>query len=680
MARKNKLSDAEIEELLSKPFEIFPEPSAEAKALGVTARGPLEWQQSLFWWMFPWEQRLANLNNTHACNKTNDLVYSGSGLGKTQIGVSLNALFLTAFPGCNTVTGADKYSDVEQIIIPKLRDLFSVNAPWDHPFVHHVPNKQDKYLELRVPTLEKGKVVYKASRAWLTHFSDWERLRGKEYVYAHLEEISQLKEPRVVDEIDRRLRSPIAPVRMMYATTNPPESMSHFLYDKWDLHEYMEDFDGEPPQPKLCRCHLCPKCDESNLGDYPFDSMGYCSNPNCAWIEVAIANKLPVKPFKKPLNTIDGVDYPCPGNQPSWRVYRPKPGSNLHNPATMGQQLKVGHDASNYAVYVQGDVRALTSDKVYYNYSYAGHSIPKPEVDPSRDIYWAHDHNLRPRASVIIQEYHNPDSLIPDVLVIDEIVRYEARVTRYDDDTKERLKGCGPEDVAQDFIDRYSEWNKASIAYGKQKTVYIHGDHTAWNRGANSSGLSKNAFQIMRDMLKAAGFKVVLAVVKKNKVKIQINVKDRLELTNYMLSDWNRVRHIYVSKSAYHLHKSLSDLEKKNNDKEDIDKSCDELARRSTNPNAVHLISHISDALGYYLARKFNLIKDNSGEFQFVYIPNEAILSIGADGKITKQKDRNKEEEKPRRQSSTDIISMIRDITGADDWSDIGKFSDYFGW
>lgn len=647
--RKNKLSPEEIEEVLSKPVEIFPEPSDYAKAKGIIKRGPLGWQREAFLWEYPWEKRLEGCDTLHCHNLDCLLVYSGGGTGKTKLGSSLNAFFLTAFPGCQTLVIAQVYSDIEQIVIPGLRDLFSIKSPWDHPYVTHFPNKQDKYLDLTIPTLdENGKIIYKISRCWFGHAADWGRLRGKEYVYIHAEEISQFKESRVIDEFGRRLRSPLAPFRMLYATTNPPESMSHFLYDKWDCTDYMPDFDGDKPESRVCSCQYCPECEK--LGKFEFGEDGLCSNPNCQFLEFCKKNKLPATRFKKPTWEFRGKTYSCPGEQPFWRVLHPLPEENIHNPATLSQELKAGHDEANYQVYVQGDVRALKSNKVYPAFSFAANTFPNEFrysadmlADPTKDIIWTHDHNTRPRCAVIGQEYIQENGEIYP-FALDEIVMYDTKEPKFDG-KGERIRGVGPEHMAQEFIDRYQPWNQMSIQLGEQKTVDIHGDHTALN--SKMSPFSRNEFQIMHDMLVAAGFLVRVCVVKV-KGLTQVTQSDRIAVTNWMLRDSSGVNRVKINKRCKHLLKSLEDLEKKSKEKEEIDKNCDESARLATNTKITHLISHVSDAWGYYLMRCFNLIQDGD-IIKFIYVPGGSLINIDfKTGKLSGRVPDYTEPEQPR--------------------------------
>jgi hypothetical protein len=693
VARRGRFTDREIKEIFSKPFDIFPEPSNEAKALGITKRGPLGWQKEVFNFLQKWEIRARNNGKYHQCYMDRSLIWSGSGSGKSVILCGLHLWFASTFPGSETVSGAYRYNTIEEIHFPIFKKLLSIVEPWDHPALIHKPNKQDKWMTLQFPVRDPkdpenpDRFIMKESTIFFSQLSDDEILRGKNLVFASAEELSQLKDPMVIDELERRLRSSEAPYNALVGVTNPPDSFSHFMFDKWpSLFKLMPDYEGELPESRLCRCHYCPKCDEKNLGSFEWDEYGFCTNPNCAWLEASKSlhaqghTGVKVAPFQRSKNRytdLDGVerDHVCPGNQDYWRVLNPSPGENIHVASTMMQGLKSSQDEKNFQVYSQGVVMPLSSDKVYCNYSFMGNTLLKPiQVDTTKDIYWTHDHNNRPRCSAIIQEYPNEEVGIPKVMIVDEIVMYEAKVPRYDDETKLRIKGAFADDVAVEFIERYKDWNEAGIAAGKQKTVYLFGDPTALNRKqAHSSSL--NEFQIMKKMLEKAGFKVVNTV--QTRKGSQISVKERLAITNYMLRDPEGKTWIKINrKECPHAIKSFSDVERLNNDMEAIDKSCDELARRTSNPNAIHLISHITDAIGYYLARKFNLIQIGESEFKFIYISDTAILRVQKDGKIEMTPDKPTPL-RPRRESN-DVLDIIRQSM-RETTEDYGMLRDFYG-
>lgn len=714
MAKKSKLSFNDLPD--GWEFNIFPPITDAARAKGITKRGPTFWQRKLFSWEFPWEDRLLHKDNLHTHYRDVVLAYGGRGSGKSCLNVALNLFFLTTFPGCRTICGAHRYVDIEEIIFPIFKSILSIESDWDHPIVSHVPNKQDKYLSLRIPVEQDGKIIYKTSTAHFTHFSEWNRLRGKTYSYAGLEEISQLEDPIVFDEIERSLRESIAPFRMMYAASNPPESMSHWLYQKFDLSPYMKDYQGDVPDPILCKCQFCQECLNQNKGEYPYGNDGYCTNPECAFLDLCRKENIPLSREKRPSYNIDfghkscrGKELFCPGNQPFRRVIHSVTSDNPHIAGELVQSLKAGQDETNFAIFTMGEVRALNSNKIYPSYAFGMNTYQKEAIvaDPAKDLIWSHDFNVRPRCSVIIQEIHEENDIIVDVL--NEIARYDAKVlkskfTRKDledknitilkeDESYWTTKSCGPEHVAEDFIKLYQHWNQESIKLGEQKSVLIYGDHTALN--SKSSPFSANDFQIMHDMLVEAGFKVQVCI-RKVKGKTQVTQEDRITLTNWMLRDNKGKARIRINRSTCkHLIKSLEDLESKMTiaGKREIDKSCDDRAFKATNTNIVHLVSHISDALGYYLIRCFNLTEDN-GQINFAYIAGGSLVSIDfATGTLKEYLPRPTDNSQPvilpakslddiNKMNDEQYMEMIRQhFSPSQEENDpIANFQEYFGY
>lgn len=678
MRRKSKFSAEELYEIYAKPLQVWDNPTASAIAKGITKPGPLPWQKEAFMWEYDWALRLANHNFMHCHTQDNLLAFGGRGGGKSLTGVVLNLFFMINFPGCETLFGAKTYGDAEEILMKYYKRILSIKEPWDHPMVAHVPNQADKDLVLSVPYVGRDSfgretIIFRESVSHGFHFSDWERLRGKEYVYAHMEELSHLGEEITLDEISRSLRSSMSPIRMLYAATNPPKSRSHFMYDKWpELIDHMPNFTGAKPSPAVCKCQFCDICinDKESPEEWEYDENDICSNPNCKFLDLCLVLGNEPRKYKKTSTTvnfghpsINGVPRFCPGNQPFWRVIHTQTTDNFHLPSDFVQSIKSSQDDANFRMFTLGEIIDLGVNKAFPAYSYDNnvvlHDIP---VDVTKDIYWTHDHNTRPRCSEIVQEYPVEGSEDADICFIDEIVMFDTKEPVLKEEAKEllkqnpqplteefisrwRIRGVGPEHVAQEFIDRYSNWNLATIEAGDQRKVVLHGDHTALN--SKMSPFSKNEFQILYDMLTAAGFKVEVAVKKLANTKIQIAVSDRLAVTNWLLrDDKGRSRIKINAKKCPYLMKSLEDTIKKINDMEKIDKSCDDLAAAATNTAKVHLVTHPAEAAGYYLVRRFNLLKVPEG-FKFVYVPGEPLLNFDNKGNTFYSKeDQDKEAKK----------------------------------
>jgi hypothetical protein len=649
--RRTKFSDEELLEIYAKPLQVWDNPTPSAIAKGITKPAPLPWQKNAIMWEFPLSDRIAHKNNFHLHPQDNILAFGGRGGGKTKLGVFISLFYMLSFPGCEGLCGAKTFTDAEEIVIKHYKKIFSIREAWDHPFIYHVPNSQDKDLILGIPTVGidsfgREAMVIKESILHLFHFSDWGRLRGKEYSFAHMEEISQLDQEIVLDEISRSLRSSNSPIRTLYAATNPPKSRSHFLYNKWDLTDYMPNHRGEKFSPILCKCQYCDVCinDDSDPQEWLYDESGVCTNPECKFLSLCTVLGNTPRRYSKTSYSLDvghkstrNVSISCPGNEPFWRVVHTKTTDNYHLPSDFVQSIKSSQDEANFAMFTMGEIIDLGIMKAFPSFSYDANVNlgTQFEVDPTLDIYWTHDHNNRPRCSVVVQE-HTPLSISDKEGDMEVEVRCIKDYALFDteeeflSETGKRVRGVGPEHMAQAFIKDYSDWNKKSIELGNQKTVYLHGDHTALNQ--KMGPFSKNEFQIIHDLLVEAGFLVEIAVKKESNKGIQIGVSDRLAITNWMMRDDKGKIRVKINKCCKYLLKSLEDTERKPLDKEPIDKSCDELARRATNLSIIHLVTHPAEALGYYLVRRFNLLKIDEG-FKFVYVPGEGVMNFNNKGK-----------------------------------------------
>jgi hypothetical protein len=549
----------------------------------------------------------------------------------TSNGAALGLTYLTSFPGCEIIIGAKKYKDVEKNVLDKYyRPRLSIKEAYDHPWVVTKPGEHNKKLELAIPD-EKGEI--KISTLHAMHFDDWERLRGQETSFIHFEEVSQMDDANPFEELTRRLRSTTSPMRQLYCTTNPPESMSHWIYDKWDFSPYLSDFEGERPNPKLCSCQFCKECLDQLGLKFPYDDYGVCTNPTCANIELMETIKktaetpelIKIGPY--PRSTFDlgfGEEY-CPGNQNFYRIFMGNAKDNYALPAEVMQSAKTAHDAKKWSLYMLGEPGSLVSNKGYPAYS-TNNVINSVEADPEKDIHWSHDINIRPCCSVIgqegLMEINGVEEIVP--IVLEESVLWDCMTP----DGK-KVRGVGPEHVAEDFINKYKEWNELSKEYG-HRTVYIHGDHTALNNKSGVSPLAASTYQVMVDRLQAAGFKCICTLKKTPGVKIQVNELDRVNCVNWLLCDYEGNRRLTIMrKGTPYLRKSLEDLQFDKSSQKLKKKQCDDAAAETTDTSKIHLISHVSDALGYWLVRKWNLVQKPDGSIdRFVYIPGFPLIDI----------------------------------------------------
>lgn len=625
----SRWSKKELQEIFSVPFEIFPERTAEMIKKGIP-RGPLPWHRLVFLHQASYNKKATD-PRMHLHHTTYDLAFAGTGSGKSALGAALMLWWMITFPGCYVVGGANRYSDFESNVIEKyLRPLLSIKNLWDHPWVTCVPNEHNKQLDL---TIEVSPGVYKTSTAFFMHFSDWARLKGKEVSFIFFDEMSQCEDPEPFEELTRRLRSPYTPFHQFYATTNPPTSMSHWIYDRWDFSQYIDGWEGDKPKPKLCDCNFCQECLNNGLGEFPYTDDGWCTNPNCAQIEtfrkinegLPASQQVPLKPAHRVVGALPKDSYPdyepyyCPGGQNMWRLFMGNSMDNYAIQASVMQNLKQSQDKANFDLHVLGKPSSLGSNKAYYNYSMSN-IIDDINVDPEKDIHWSFDFNVIPQCSVICQlvtrEIDGVEEICP--VVVDEIAKYQHW------DGKNWKRGAGPEHVAQDFIKRYTEWNEKG---NRKRWVLLHGDHTTLNIKQSPSEAS--SFQIVVNMLQEAGFNVLCTV---KKVKgVQVLERRRVNAVNWLLKDPKGNSRLQITRGCKHLRKSLEDMEIDKSTNSLKKKSIDDAVAASTNLDKIHLQSHISDALGYFIVRKWDLVGTDENPLSYVYVPGYKLIDVDTD-------------------------------------------------
>lgn len=297
-------------------------------------------------------------------------------------------------------------------------------------------------------------------------------------------------------------------------------------------------------------------------------------------------------------------------------------GNSLDNyaiQASVMQNLKQSQDKATFDLHVLGKPSSLGSNKAYYNYS-LNNVINDVDADPNKDIHWSFDFNIIPQCSVVCQLITKPidgkEEICPRV--IDEIALYKHW------DGKMWKRGAGPEHVAQEFISRYRKWNEQG---DRRRWVLLHGDHTALNNRQSPSNPSD--FQIIVNILQDAGFNVICTV---KKVKgVQVLEKRRLNAVNWLLRDPYGHTRLEIARSCKHLRKSLEDMEIDKSSNSLRKKPVDDAVAASTNLEKVHLQSHISDALGYFLVRKWDLVGTDENPVSYIYVQGYKLIDLTSD-------------------------------------------------
>lgn len=435
-----------------------------------------------------------------------------------------------------------------------------------------------------------------------------EILRGIDASFIWFEEAALLPDKEAFQELLLRLSGKKGSVRQLILTSNP-EKLSGWLSDVFKLKQKPKADGTYDPIIDPCECHLCQHCLDKKLGRYEYiDDFGeLCTKrgsvcPSC--------------------NTKKDSD--CPGNQVWYRVIRTATHDNIHNPSDMTQSMLKGLDPKAAQIFVEGRLDVDMRESIVYRAFSEGNNLVKEdlEVDISKPLYWAMDFNFDPQCSVICQELEDEEGDF-HVAVLDEIVLWNAL----------------PEHAAEQFCLRYEDYKESGLP------VYIYGDPSGlYGTGDN---LILSYYEKIRKVLIENGFQVKIMMKKpdksikdpKKREKVKIPVAERLESVNAMLcsaEDPPRVRlKLYVGKDSMkcrNLARSLAELQF-TDDGKNINKQVDRNAGRSTNKDKSHLMTHPSDALGYYIYKRFPIMKHKKG-IVFYQVPGESITEF-RDGKAT---------------------------------------------
>lgn len=486
------------------------------------------------------------------------------------------------YPGCTILVGADTRELLKRTAMRDWERAFSIHEPWDHPLVYRKPHDQNKALKLR-----NGTTV------WFLHFSDFKILRGTGVSFAHIEEASLIKESDALEEIVRRCSETKAPQRQIFLTTNPEESKG-WVYDTFNLKQFEPGYDGPRiPIGRPCKCQFCHNCLNQDGVEVEWVNNRCLRCPTTGKVDE----------LGNPLETFKTTS--CPGDVEFMRVVFFDPSRNPHVPPDYYQSNKQFNSEAKFNLYTKGQVIELRQGRVYKNFSSV--NVPETELklDYDKELFWSFDFNISFQCSVLCQEKTTADSV--EVDVVDELVVPEA----------------GPEHVAKEFLRRYPTYNK---------DIHMYGDPAALNRKVSSSDVSQ--FQIIHDIitdpfnnlteeeLKAIPnlvAKTVKVMPRKRKGNTKINVKQKVDSLNYKLCDPSGNIHLRVSKHCLWLIRSLEDMRWKESAGRDmLDTQCDKSAAKNPDKSKVRLLSHPTDALAYYIAKKWPVVADPQNGFVLV--------------------------------------------------------------
>jgi len=221
-------------------------------------------------------------------------------------------------------------------------------------------------------------------------------------------------------------------------------------------------------------------------------------------------------------------------------------------------------DERTYRQEFQASFENLAGGLVYYAFD-RNQNVESKQFNPRLPLFWSLDFNVNPMCSVIGQREGDC------VYVLDELTLPDSNTWA----------------ACEAFLDRIGRWSSLSPYTTR---IQVYGDATGEGR---HSAASRTDWQMVRDFFKRLPYSVHFEVPSSNP-----GVKDRINCVNAMLQNQAGDRRLFIDPGCKQL---ILDFERvhwkvdlNGNSLTDIDKS--DPAR-----------SHLSDALGYMIAREFGM-------------------------------------------------------------------------
>lgn len=604
--RKSTLTQQEIKDALSKPLEVWPPCKCSYCEQRDFKRGPT-----------PDQKKVYKIPHKHKYDIV--LAYGGRRGAKSAAAIAKGIWYAVTHPGCTILVGAKTLELLKRTALKYWKERFSIKTAWDHPLVKRAPGDHNKCLELT-----------NGSQIWFLHFDDFETLRGIGISFAHIEEGSLLSGEDSMQEIARSLSETLAIQNQLIITTNPEERKG-WVHSTFSLKQFEPGYKGDPmPIGQNCTCQFCPKCIAEPIeNDFEVthriewvigkDLKGREAQvcPRCPSILVEGEDGKPT-----PRETIKDND--CPGDQNYTRVVFFDPVRNPHTPSAYREMSRQTTSKEKFALYTKGDVGELDQSNVYESFNPELNTLPENKsLDYTRELFWSHDFNNARQCSVICQEREVSEGI--EIDIIDEIVIPPSR------EEPNKVK-VSPYYVAREFLFRYPTYNQP---------ITLHGDPAALNDKTGDNDITQ--FQMIYDVLtnprkhmteeQYGVFLSMGGVAKKVKampIKIKghtkIMVKMKVDSTNMKLVDGTGRPWIFINPKCEWLLMSIEGLKWSDSNKTAIDVTVDKADRKNPSKSKVRLVSHITDALGYYVAKKWPAVRDRNNAYAF--IPGESSVEM----------------------------------------------------
>jgi Terminase large subunit, T4likevirus-type, N-terminal len=305
----------------------------------------------------------------------------------------------------------------------------------------------------------------------------------------------------------------------------------------------------------------------------------YASIAKEAWLEVlrpALADRQGKALF---IGTPRGYDhfydlFQMAQKQPEWAAFQftTEEGGNV--PATELEMATRDLDEKTYRQEFQASFENLTGGLVYYAFDRKRNVEPQ-FYRPGLPLFWSLDFNINPMCSVIGRRDGDR------VYILDEFT----------------LADCNTETACVRFFERIWAYSRLM----RLREIHVYGDATG--NGRNSAA-SRTDWQIVRDFCKRQPFDVSFQVPRANPP-----VKDRVNCLNAMLHNQAGYQRLYVDPKCKEL---IQDFERVHWKKDPAGNSL--VMVDKSDPAR----THVSDALGYMIAREFGMLPEYGERPEFI--------------------------------------------------------------
>jgi hypothetical protein len=254
--------------------------------------------------------------------------------------------------------------------------------------------------------------------------------------------------------------------------------------------------------------------------------------------------------------------YEAAQERPNWATFQftTEEGGNVPSEELVSATQEM--DERTYLQEFEARFETLGVGRAYYAFDRA-HNVKNYGFSGRMSLSWALDFNMNPLCSVVTQALNGM------VVVLEELILPDSNT----------LAAC------EEFLSRTEKWN-----VGSRLSVQVYGDSTGEQRHTSASRtdwqIIKEFFGRYRDR-----FNVTYRVPSSNPM-----VKDRVNCVNARLRSHSGLHRLMVHQHCKHLIRDLEQVcwktDPHGNSLVELDKS---------DP----LRTHVSDALGYYIAREF---------------------------------------------------------------------------